>query len=65
MKKFLNFLKNLPNILTIRKFVNNRSEFYDDLLSAFKANISFDSFLKQTQGLKIISHSQDLSLSVW
>lgn len=49
MKKFLNFLKNLPNILTIRKFVNNRSEFYDDLLSAFKANISFDSFLKQTQ----------------
>lgn len=39
----------LAEKLAIRSFNSTRVEFYDDLLSAIKANISFDTFLKQAQ----------------
>lgn len=44
-----NMLDNITDKMAIRNFVSSRAEFYDDLLSAIKANISFDSFLKQAQ----------------
>ena len=42
-------LDKLNRFLGIRAFRTNRAEFYDDLASAFVANISFDSFLKTSQ----------------
>lgn len=49
MQKILDFFQNISDFFTIRNFNKSRAEFYDDLLSAFKANISFDSFLRQSQ----------------